>query len=170
MRKKHLGLARWEMEECCKDKGQPECRLWGRKIFIKQKASHCDWDTGNKAGWCQVEAAFYKVFGFKTLIQKQPEVTEESSGGKSDARFLFQSSICCVWKLLFTCLLMTNSLQTHWWQPTSSTAHGILQARTLEWVAIPFFKELPFDSSWDDNSHFPFIHAYFGIFGTLKMN
>ena len=28
------------------------------------------WDTGNKEGWCQVEAAFYKVFGFRTLFQK----------------------------------------------------------------------------------------------------
>ena len=32
----------------------------------------------------QVEAAFYKVFGFRTLFQKLPKVTEESAGGKSD--------------------------------------------------------------------------------------
>ena len=61
VRKKHLGLARWEMEEFCKQREEPECRLWGRKIFSEQKASQCDWDTGNKEGWCQVEADFYKV-------------------------------------------------------------------------------------------------------------
>ena len=27
VRKKHLGLARWEMEECCKQREQPVCRL-----------------------------------------------------------------------------------------------------------------------------------------------
>ena len=64
-----LGLARWEMEECCKQREQPECWLWGRKIFSEQKASQSDWDTGNKEGWCQV-GAFYKVFGFRTLFQK----------------------------------------------------------------------------------------------------
>ena len=61
VRKKHLGLARWEMEEFCKQREEPECRLWGRKIFSEQKASQRDWDTGNKEGWCQVEADFYKV-------------------------------------------------------------------------------------------------------------
>ena len=61
MRKKHLGLARWKMEEFCKQREEPECWLWGRKIFSEQKASQCDWDTGNKEGWCQTEADFYKV-------------------------------------------------------------------------------------------------------------
>ena len=165
VRKKHLGLARWEVEECCKDKEQPEGRLWGRKIFTKQKASQCDWDTQNKGGWCQVDATFYKVFGFRTLFQKLLEVTEESAGGKLDARFLFQSSICCVWKLLFTCLLMPHSLQPHWWQPTSSTAHGILQARTLDWVAISFSKELPFDSFRNDTHIFLLFMCISGSLG-----
>ena len=47
VRKKHSGLARWEMEECCKDKGQPECQLRGRKILLNRKS---DWDTGNVDG------------------------------------------------------------------------------------------------------------------------
>ena len=62
--------------------GQPECWLWGRKIFTEQKTSQCDWDTGNKEGWCQLQAAFYKVYRFRTLFQKLLEVTEESVGGK----------------------------------------------------------------------------------------
>ena len=32
---------------------------------------------------------------------------------------------------------MSNSLWPHWLQPASSSVHGILQARILEWVAIP---------------------------------
>ena len=50
VRKKHLVLARWEMEECCKQREHPECQLWGRKIFTEQKVSQCDWDTGNVDG------------------------------------------------------------------------------------------------------------------------
>ena len=49
---------------------QPECQFWGTKIFSEQKVSQSIWDTGNKEGWCQIEAAFYKVFGFRTLFQK----------------------------------------------------------------------------------------------------
>ena len=50
VRKKHLGLARWEMEEYCKQREQTACWLWGRKIFTEQKVSQCDWDTGNVDG------------------------------------------------------------------------------------------------------------------------
>ena len=33
---------------------------------------------------------------------------------------------------------MSNSVRPHRWQPTGSSIPGILQARTLEWVAIAF--------------------------------
>ena len=95
-----LGLARWEMEEYCKQKEQPECRLWGRKIFSEQKASQSDWDTGNKEGWCQVEAAFYKVFGFRTLLQSNWKSLKNLQEVNQRFRFVFQSSLCCVWRLL----------------------------------------------------------------------
>jgi len=29
------------------------------------------------------------------------------------------------------------------YSPTSSSVHGLLQARTLEWVAMPFSRGLP---------------------------
>ena len=32
---------------------------------------------------------------------------------------------------------------TKLYSPPGSSVHGILQARTLEWVAIPFSKDLP---------------------------
>ena len=69
-------------------------------------------------------------------------------------RFVFQSSICCVWKWLFTCLLMPDSLQPCWQQPTSSSIHGILQARILEWVPILFFH---FTSSFSNSVNILFL-------------
>ena len=38
---------------------------------------------------------------------------------------------------------MSDSLQPHWLQPASSSVHGILQTRILEWVAIPFSRNPP---------------------------
>ena len=39
-----------------------------------------------------------------------------------------------------SCLVVSDSLQPHRPQPTTPPVHGILQARTLEWVAISFSK------------------------------
>ena len=38
--------------------------------------------------------------------------------------------------------IMSNSLGPHG-SPPGSSVHGILQARILEWVAIPFFRDFP---------------------------
>ena len=43
---------------------------------------------------------------------------------------------------------LSNSLQPHWLP--GSSVHGILQARILEWVAIPFFRDLL--DPWNDRS------------------
>ena len=37
--------------------------------------------------------------------------------------------------------VMSNSLRPMHWSLPGSSVHGILQARTLEWLAIPFFRE-----------------------------
>ena len=39
-----------------------------------------------------------------------------------------------------SCLVVSNSLQPHRLYPPGPSVHGILQARTLEWVAISFSK------------------------------
>ena len=39
-----------------------------------------------------------------------------------------------------SCLVVSDSLQPHMLQPTGPPVHGILQASTLEWVAISFSK------------------------------
>lgn len=57
---KDLGIVKWEMEECCKQREQPECWLSrGRKVFSEQKVS-CPLDTGTKRVMPGI-AAFYKV-------------------------------------------------------------------------------------------------------------
>ena len=37
----------------------------------------------------------------------------------------------------------SDSLQPHGLQPSGSSVCGILQATILEWVAIPFYRDLP---------------------------
>ena len=46
--------------------------------------------------------------------------------------------------------IMSDSLRPHSLSPTSSSVHGILQARILEWTAIPFFRgsSQPRDQTW----------------------
>ena len=47
-----------------------------------------------------------------------------------------------VWKEAgVNCSVMSNSLQPHFCSLPGSSIHGILQARTLEWVAISFSRE-----------------------------
>ena len=45
--------------------------------------------------------------------------------------------------LCLSCSVVSDSLQPHERYPPGSFAHGTLQARILEWVAIPFFRYLP---------------------------
>ena len=46
--------------------------------------------------------------------------------------------------------VMSNSLWPHELQPQGSSVHGIVQARILEWVAIPFSRgsSQPRDQTW----------------------
>ena len=39
VRKKHLGLARWEMEEFCKQREEPECSDTERYLLNRKPAS-----------------------------------------------------------------------------------------------------------------------------------
>ena len=43
-------------------------------------------------------------------------------------------------KLLQLCLILCNTVDC---SPPGSSVHGILQARILEWVAMPFSRESP---------------------------
>ena len=39
--------------------------------------------------------------------------------------------------------VVSDSLQPRGLSPPGASAHGILQARILEWVAVPFSRDLP---------------------------
>ena len=46
--------------------------------------------------------------------------------------------LCVCVVQVFSCSVVSNSLQPHGLYPPGSSVHGILQARILEWVAIHF--------------------------------
>ena len=52
---------------------------------------------------------------------------------KKDVLFMIGCCCCC-----YVALVMSDSVRPHRWQPTRLPIPGILQARTLEWVAISF--------------------------------
>ena len=57
-----------------------------------------------------------------------------------------------------SCSVASNSLQPHGLSPPSSSAHGILQVKILEWVAMPFSR----GSSWPrDQTQVPRIAGRF---------
>ena len=64
-------------------------------------------------------------------------------GGKQEQKSVL-SGACCkqlAWYTVYMCVLsysvMPDSLRPHRLQPTISSVHRILQARTLGWVAMP---------------------------------
>ena len=48
-----------------------------------------------------------------------------------------------IFMLCVSCSVVSDSVQLQGLYPPGSFAHGTLQARILEWLAIPFFKDLP---------------------------
>ena len=58
---------------------------------------------------------------------------------KADAVTGLGDQLLCVWMCLVTqsCLTLCNLIGC---SPPGSSVHGILQARILEWVAIPFIQ------------------------------
>ena len=49
----------------------------------------------------------------------------------------------CVYDIyvcLLSCLAVSNSFDPRDYSPPGSSVHGISQARTLEWVAVPSFR------------------------------
>ena len=57
------------------------------------------------------------------------------------------------WSESVSCSAMFNSLRPMDFTPPGSSVHGILQARTLEWVAIPFFRGSSQSRDWTQVSH-----------------
>ena len=65
--------------------------------------------------------------------------------GDTSHKYLVNNSGSC--SIIQSCLTLCNPLD---YSPTGSSVHGILQARILEWVAIPFSR----GSSWPrDRTH-----------------
>ena len=59
----------------------------------------------------------------------------EKRNVKAGPWFLTWATRCACAKLLQSCLTLCNPMDR---SPPGSSVHGILQARILEWVAMPF--------------------------------
>ena len=79
----------------------------------------------------------------KTVDQELAEKHCYKTNRKEDQHFPWSfTEVCvcvCVW-VCESCLVMSDSLQPHDYSSPGSSVHGILQARKLEWVAIPILR------------------------------
>ena len=70
--------------------------------------------------------------------------------------------MCVCAKLLWLCLTLCDPMD---WHLPGSSVHGILQARMLEWVAVPFSR----GSSWPrDQTHISCVSCLSGGFFTTS--
>jgi len=82
----------------------------------------------------------------------------------------------CVY--VYVCVLVAQSCLTLWdpidCSPPGSSVHGLLQARILEWVAIPFSRRSSQPRDWTQVSHivdrfqmdkYTFVFIFFAIMG-----
>ena len=68
--------------------------------------------------------------------------------------------------LSVSCSVVSNSLWSHGLYPTGSFVHGILQARNLELVAIPFSRVSSQSREWTQVSHI--AGRFFTVWGTRE--
>ena len=99
-----------------------------------------DWFPLWCTGWIPLQS--------KRLSRVSP-ASQLKTNNSSALSFLYcptLTSICDYWKnhsfdcccCCYVASVVFDSVWPHWRQPTSSPVPGILQARTLEWVAISF--------------------------------
>ena len=66
--------------------------------------------------------------------------THVSINGDKYLQGYISANVCCAAESLQSCLTLCNPMDC---SPTDSSVHWILQARMLEWVAMPFSRDLP---------------------------
>ena len=95
---------------------------------------------------------------FISWVQHRENQTEPASS--KAARFHLFFFLCTLAKLLQSCQTLCDPMDSSW---PGSSVHGILQARILEWVAIPSSK----GSFWPRNrTHISYISCIAGGFFT----
>ena len=65
--------------------------------------------------------------------------------GKNSHRSLFRGNVCVYALVTQSCSTLCDPMDC---RPPSFSVHGILQARILEWIAIPFFRGSSQPKDW----------------------
>ena len=106
-----------------------------------------------------------------------------TSAQQSDSCVCVYICVCvcvylCMCVYVYVCVLVAQSCLTLWdpidCSPPGSSVHGLLQARLLEWVAIPFSRRSSQPRDWTQVSHivdrfqmdkYTFVFIFFSIMG-----
>ena len=72
-----------------------------------------------------------------SLEKEMATLSSILAGRARDQRSLAGYSLCCA---VLSRSVVSDTFRPHGLQLPGSSVHGILQARILEWVAMPFFR------------------------------
>ena len=102
--------------------------LNGRKYLISMVSHHINWHMG--------QPLFSNYFGGYWIKKRNARLKISTGLGSMKER----------WKWKCSHLVVSSSLWSH--GPPDSFVHGILQARLVEWVAIPFSRGSSWPRDW----------------------
>ena len=87
---------------------------------------------------------------------------QSSPAGVHSMPFLLDTAVLCCAKSLQSCLTMCDPMDH---SPPGSSVHGILQARILEWVPVPFSRGIFQTHRWNP----PLLHLLLWQVGPLPL-
>ena len=154
---KHLSISSWRFSSSkdTADLQKPASESFSRQTVVtyrdkyREDAQHINWKSN-------LQAHHYTQIPPTQALPLPPETDNEAPAQRSwVARLWYGSSLHKVWalsalkvkvKVLVTqpCPTLCHPMD---YSPPGSSAHGILQTRILEWVAIPFSQ--PRDQTWE---------------------
>ena len=100
--------------------------------------------------WVFVPMALKQSWGVKRTVESHMPESDISLSLSSPCHYLLSKACACVLSC-FSCVQLCDPMDCG---PSGSSVHGILQARILEWVAMPSSRE----SSWPrDQTHISYV-------------
>ena len=118
---------------------------------LKKSHIHLSFWFSNKT-WLRIHLANHNVFSAQNHILLLSRWFSTVEGGRSPLQVGCVCVCVCVGvhtHMCVSCSVMFNCLWCYrLYSPPGSSVHGILQARILEWVAIPFAKGSSWSRDW----------------------